>query len=181
MLCEAEQRKLIDGCRKGSRGAQEALYKAYYSAMVRICLYYTKSSADAVDVLNNGFLKVFQNIRRYEPGQGSLYTWIRTLVVHSCLDFIRKKTREEKYCELNGVEVTVPADVVSKMKTADLLDLVRSLPPATAAVFNLYAIEGYSHKEIADVLQISTGTSKWHLNEARKQLQQKIKETCAYE
>jgi RNA polymerase sigma-70 factor (ECF subfamily) len=181
LLNEAEQRKLIDGCKKGNRGAQEALYKAYYKSMVSICLHYTKSAEDAVEVLNNGFLKVFQNIKRYEPGQASLYTWIRTLVVHSCLDFVKRKTKEEKHCELDGAEVNVPADVVSKMKASDLLALVRSLPPATAAVFNLHVVEGYSHKEIAQLLDISTGTSKWHLSEARKQLQQKIKEACAYE
>lgn len=75
----------------------------------------------------------------------------------------------------DGVEVHVPAEVVSRMKTGELLSLVRSLPPATAAVFNLYVIEGYSHKEIGRLLGISDGTSKWHLSEARKQLQQKIK------
>jgi RNA polymerase sigma-70 factor (ECF subfamily) len=181
LLSEAEQEQVIEGCRTGSRSAQEALYKAYYKAMVTLCLHYTKSEADAVEVLNNGFLKVFQNIRRYEPAQGSLYTWIRTLVVNSCLDFVKKKTRAMKHEELNGAEVNVPADVVSKLKATELLALVRSLPPATAAVFNLYAVEGYSHKEIAELLCISTGTSKWHLSEARKQLQQKIKETYAHE
>ena len=181
MLSEAEQERFIDGCRKGNRGAQEALYKAYYKSMMSLCLRYTYSEADAVEVLNNGFLKVFQNIGRYDPGQASLYTWIRTLVVNSCLSFIKQKMAVEKHHELNGADVSVPADVVSKMKASELLALVRSLAPATAAVFNLYAVEGYSHKEIAALLSISTGTSKWHLSEARKQLQQKIKETYAHE
>lgn len=181
MLSEAEQGRLIEGCRKNNRSAQEALYKAYYKAMMSLCLRYTKSEEDAVEVLNNGFLKVFQNIKRYEPAQGSLYTWIRTLVVNSCLSHIKKKTTAKRYLELNGAEVNVPAEVVSKLKTSELLALVRSLPPATAAVFNLYAIEGYSHKEIAGLLSISIGTSKWHLSEARKSLQQKIKETYAHE
>lgn len=149
--------------------------------MISLCLRYTGSEEDAVEVLNNGFLKVFQNIKRYDQAQASLYTWIRTLVVNSCLSFIKKKMATEKHCELNGADVTVPADVVSKLKASELLALVRSLPPATAAVFNLYAVEGYSHKEIAELLSISIGTSKWHLSEARKQLQQKIKETYAHE
>ena len=175
MLTGEEQERLIEGCKKHNRQAQEALYKAYYKAMVSICLHYTKNEEDAVEVLNNGFLKVFQNIQRYDPAQASLYTWIRTLVVHSCLDFIKKKTKAEKQVELNAGEVSIPADILSKIKARELLALVRSLPPATAAVFNLYAIEGYNHKEIAELLNISTGTSKWHLSEARKQLQQKIK------
>ena len=152
------------------------MYKAYYKAMVTICLRYTKNEDDAIEVLNNGFLKVFQNIQRYDPAQASLYTWIRTIVVNSCLDFIRKKSRMEQTHELNdAVDVHVPAEVVSRMKAGELISLVRSLPPATAAVFNLYVIEGYSHKEIGSLLGISEGTSKWHLSEARKQLQQKLK------
>jgi len=173
---EEEHINIIRGCQQNNRKAQEALYKAYYKAMVMICLRYTKNEDDAVEVLNNGFLKVFKNIQRYEPAQASLYTWIRTIVVNSCLDFIRKKNRMEQPHELSdSVEVHVPAEVVSRMKTGELLSLVRSLPPATAAVFNLYVIEGYSHKEIGSLLGISDGTSKWHLSEARKQLQQKIK------
>jgi RNA polymerase sigma factor (sigma-70 family) len=173
---EEEHINIIRGCKQNDRKAQEALYKAYYKAMVTVCLRYTKNEEDAVEVLNSGFLKVFQNIQRYEPAQASLYTWIRTIVVNSCLDFIRKKSRTGQHQELNNAaEVHVPAEVVSRMKAGELLSLVRSLPPATAAVFNLYVIEGYNHKEVGKLLGISEGTSKWHLSEARKQLQQKIK------
>ena len=176
MANEEEHINIIQGCKQNNRKAQEALYKAYYKAMITVCLRYTRSEDDAVEVLNNGFLKVFQNIQRYEPTQASLYTWIRTVVVNSCLDFIRKKSRTEKMHELNdAADVHVPAEVVSRMKANELLGLVRSLPPATSAVFNLYVIEGYSHKEIGNLLGISEGTSKWHLSEARKQLQQKFK------
>jgi RNA polymerase sigma-70 factor (ECF subfamily) len=144
--------------------------------MITICLRYTKNDDDAVEVLNNGFLKVFQHINRYEFTKASLYTWIRTIVVNTCLDFIKKKARAERHYELNNsVDVHVPADVVSRMKAAELLQLVRGLPPSTGAVFNLYVIEGYSHREIGKLLGISEGTSKWHLSEARKSLQQKIK------
>lgn len=167
---------IISGCKAGSRKAQEQLYKNYYRVMVAICLRYTKNEADAVEVLNNGFLKVFKYIQRYEPAQASLYTWIRTIVVHSCLDFIKSKQKREQHTELNeSVEVHIPAEVVGRMKATALLALVRQLPPATQAVFNLYVIEGYNHKEIGQLLGISDGTSKWHLSEARKNLQQLIK------
>ena len=176
MTNEEEHINIIRGCKQQDRKAQEALYKAYYKAMITICLRYTRNEDDAVEVLNNGFLKVFQHIQRYEPAQASLYTWIRTIVVNSCLDFIRKKNRTETHQELNNAaEVHVPAEVVSRMKASELLVLIRSLPPSTGAVFNLYVIEGYNHKEIGGLLGISEGTSKWHLSEARKQLQQKIK------
>ena len=143
--------------------------------MITVCLRYTKNDEDAVEVLNNGFLKVFRNIQRYESSQASLYTWIRTIVVNSCLDFIKQKQKLEKVNELNeDTEVHIAPEIINKMKTAELLDQVRRLAPATQAVFNLYVIEGYSHKEIAQLLNISEGTSKWHLSEARKNLQQLI-------
>lgn len=148
--------------------------------MMTICLRYTKNDEDAVEVLNNGFLKVFRNIQRYDSTQASLYTWIRTIVVNSCLDFIKQKQKLEKVSELGaGTEVHIDPEVISKMKTLELLQQVRRLPPATQAVFNLYVIEGYNHKEIGRLLNITEGTSKWHLSEARKNLQQMIKEPKA--
>lgn len=175
---EQENIDIISGCRKGDRKAQERLYKNYYRAMMTVCLRYTRNDEDAVEVLNNAFLKVFGNICRYDPAQGGLYTWIRAIVINSCLDFIRQKQKPDNAHELQEtVEVHIPPEVVSKLSTAELLAQIRKLPPATQAVFNLYVIEGYRHKEIAAVLNISEGTSKWHLSEARKNLQQLINES----
>ena len=175
MINQQENIEIISGCKNGDRKAQERLYKNFYRAMMTVCLRYTKNDEDAVEVLNNGFFKVFKNIQRYDSSKASPYTWIRTIVVNSCLDFIKQKQRLEKVNELDpGVEVHIPPDVISKIETAELLELVRDLTPATRAVFNLYVIEGYRHKEIAQLLSISEGTSKWHLNEARKNLQQLI-------
>ena len=172
---EKQDIDIINGCKKGNRKAQEKLYKNYYRSMATLCLRYTKSENDAIEVLNNGFLKVFNNIQRYEPAKASLYTWIRTIVINSCLDFIKSKQNLQPLNELNEAsEVHIPAEVISKMKASELLDLVRQLPPSSQAVFNLYVMEGYNHKEIAQLLGISAGTSKWHLSEARKILQQKI-------
>ena len=170
-----EEIEIIRGCKNNDVKAQERLYKNYYRSMMTICLRYTKNEADAVEVLNNGYLKVFKNIQRYDPGQATLYTWIRTIVVNSCLDFIKSQARIEGYEELDEtVVVDIPAEAISKMKAAEILHLVRQLPPATQSVFNLYAMEGYNHKEIAKLLNISEGTSKWHLSEARKTLQKLI-------
>ncbi|MDB5253680.1 MAG: polymerase sigma factor [Flaviaesturariibacter sp.] len=166
---------MIEGCQRGDRKSQEILYRNYYRAMITLCLRYTKNEADAVEVLNNGFLKVFKYIQRYDPGQASLYTWIRTIVVRSCLDFIRAKQRIEPHTELTDAgDSHIPAEAVSKMKAAELLQLVRRLPAATQAVFNLYVIEGYNHREIGELLDIQEGTSKWHLSMARKALRKMI-------
>ena len=177
MSNEQENIDIISGCKKDDRKAQEKLYRNYYRAMMTVCLRYTRNDEDAVEVLNNGFLKVFRNIHRYESGQATLYTWIRTIVVNSCLDFIKKKQKPEMIGEWNDeAEVHIDPEVISKIKTNELLQHVRKLPPATQAVFNLYVIEGYGHKEIGQLLNISEGTSKWHLSEARKNLQQLITE-----
>lgn len=172
---------IIDGCKNKDAKAQERLYKDYYRAMMMLCLRYTKNENDAVEVLNNGFLKVFNNIQRYDPGQATLYTWIRTIVINSCLDFIKAKSQVNLHHELDeSVVVHIPADAISRMKAAEILHLVRQLPPATQSVFNLYVMEGYNHKEISQMLQISEGTSKWHLSEARKTLQQLIHKQNLY-
>lgn len=176
MQQETEQiENWIDGCIKNDQRAQEALYKAYYRAMASLCLRYTGSNEDAVEALNNGFFKVFKNIRQYDRKKGSLYTWIRILVINSCLDLIKQKEQINSAQELEeGVEVAIPAGVLEKIDADELLSMIRRLPPATGAVFNLFAIEGFSHKEIAAMMRISEGTSKWHLSEARRKLQSMI-------
>jgi RNA polymerase sigma factor (sigma-70 family) len=143
--------------------------------MMSLCLRYTKNEADAMEVLNTGFYKVYKTIDRYNAERATLYTWIRTIIINSCLDFIKAKNGQLTYKELDqAAQVDLPPDVFTKMSASDILQLVRQLPPATQAVFNLYVMEGFNHKEIAALLGTSDGTSKWHLSEARKLLQRLI-------
>jgi RNA polymerase sigma factor (sigma-70 family) len=143
--------------------------------MMSLCLRYTKNEADAMEVLNTGFYKVYKNIDRYDAAKATVYTWIRTIIINSCLDFIRVKNGRVVWKELDqAAEVDLPPEVFIKMSAAEILELVRQLPPATQAVFNLYVIEGFNHREIGAMLGTSEGTSKWHLSEARKLLQQLI-------
>ena len=172
-----EEDIIIRGCLNGDIKAQELLYKNYYGSMINLCMRYMKSEEDAVDALNNGFLKVFRNLQRYDPSQASLYTWIRTVVVRCCLDVIKKKNKVETFHPLmpdNGL--SVQPEAIEKFKASEVLQLVRRLAPATQTVFNLYVVEGYNHREIADLLGVSEGTSKWHLSEARKNLRKMIKQ-----
>ena len=167
--------ELISGCKAGDRKAQEKLYRNYYKAMMSLCLRYTKNEEDALEVLNTGFLKIFRNINRYDAVKGSLFTWMRTITVNSCLDFIKSKQVQSQTGELNKeIEVEIQPEVISKMKADELLQIIRQLPPATQAVFNLYVTEGFNHKEISKLMNISEGTSKWHLSEARKILRKKL-------
>ncbi|WEK36581.1 MAG: RNA polymerase sigma factor [Candidatus Pseudobacter hemicellulosilyticus] len=165
--------ELINGCINNDRLAQERLYKQFYGPMVSLCLRYTRNPEDAIEVLHNGFLKVYKNIHTYKAEKASLYTWIRTIIVHSAIDHIR--SREKFYSKIaleKADEPSIDPDAVQRMSATELLRLVQRLSPATRSVFNLYVIEGYNHREIGALLHISEGTSKWHLSEARRQLQQ---------
>lgn len=174
---DKEIQKILEGCKKGDRRAQEQLYRSYYRAMATLCLRYTKSEDDALEALNTGFYKVYKNIHSYNSSKASMYTWIRTIIINTCLDHIRSKQTLSAAGELEQAEhIHVPPAVVENMSASEILTLVRQLPPATQAVFNLYVIEGYSHAEIAGIAKISEGTSKWHLSEARKKLQLMINE-----
>lgn len=164
--------ELINGCVNNSRRAQEHLYKKFYGPMASICLRYTRNHEDAIEVLHNGFLKVFKNIHTYDVSKASLYTWIRKIIINSAIDFVRQRGKFHTNIELEKVdEPAIDADAVQRMSSHEILLLVQQLSPATQTVFNLYVVEGYNHREIANLLGISEGTSKWHLSEARKQLQ----------
>ena len=172
MSTNATDIELITGCIDNNRKAQERLYKKFYGPMASICLRYTRNHEDAIEVLHNGFLKVFKNIHTYDMSRASLYTWVRTIVINSAIDFVRQRSKFHTYIELEKVdEPAIDADAIQRMSSHEVLLLVQKLSPATQTVFNLYVVEGYNHREIANLLGISEGTSKWHLSEARKQLQ----------
>lgn len=167
---------MIDGCIKDDRKCQEKLYRSYYRSMMNLCLRYTGSEADAMEVLNTGFYKAFKNLSSYDPHKGVFYTWISTIIIRSCIDHIKARGKIRENYSLNHVaERTVPAEIIEHLKLNELLACLKKLPRATSAVFNLYVIEGYSHKEIGKLLDIKEGTSKWHLSEARRLLQQQVK------
>jgi len=132
---------------------------------------------DAMEALNTAFYKVFKNIQRYDPAQASLYTWIRTIVINSCLDLAGTRHKNIRPLELTeAIDAAIEPEIISKLSSVQLLEIVRQLPDATQTVFNLFIMEGYSHKEIAGLLKISEGTSKWHVSDARKKLQTIINE-----
>lgn len=165
--------EMINGCINNDRRAQEKLYKHFYGSMTALCLRYTRNEEDAIEVLHNGFLKVYKNIASYNTAKGTLYTWIRTIIVHTAIDFIRQREKFFIKTDLeHSPEPKVEVDALHRLSARELLKLVQKLPTATQAVFNLYVIDGYTHREIGTLLSISEGTSKWHLSQARKLLQQ---------
>ena len=168
---------IINDCKRDDPKAQEQLYSYFYHAMMNLCLRYTKCEEDAKLILNTGFLKVFQNIKNYNPAKAALYTWVRMIFVSSCLDYIKSKRSRIDTNELTESEsIQIEPEVILKMNAEQILQLVRKLPAATQAVFNLYIMEGYDHREIAGLLRISEGTSRWHLSEARRMLKLQLEE-----
>ena len=163
----------LEGCINNDRRAQELLYKQFYGPMISICMRYTRNEEDALEVLHNGFLKVFKHISTYDSAKASLYTWIKTIVVNSSIDFIRSNQKLKNNVELKeSHETGIDNEAIHRMSATEVLQLIRKLPQATQTVFNLYVLEGYNHREIGSLLGISDGTSKWHLSEARRQLKQ---------
>ena len=140
--------------------------------MMILCLRYTRNEEDAVEVLNDGFLKAFLQIAQYDAAMASFYTWLRRIMINTAIDSLR---RHHSYHDMDAIsgaheEAHIENEAVQKLGGEDLLRIIRQLPPATRLVFNLYIIDGFDHKEIASLLQISEGTSRWHLSEARRQL-----------
>jgi RNA polymerase sigma-70 factor (ECF subfamily) len=170
-----QDERLINGCKANERHTQEGLYKRFHAEMLRLCFRYLKSDELAGEALNAAFLKVFQHIGEFDGKKGELRTWIRTIVVRTCIDLGRK---EAKFLDVNGDEETgdvfIEPAVIDKLYAEDLLKEIRRLPVATQIVFNLSVIDGYSHKEIGEQIGISESTSRWHLSEGKKQLRQML-------
>jgi RNA polymerase sigma-70 factor (ECF subfamily) len=167
--------QLIKGCREGDRLSQRRLYELFYGKMMGICLRYASHREDAADILNQGFLKVFDKIITYDASLGQLEGWIRRIIINTAIDHYRKEIRRGYTVDIDQAKsVQSDIEITGALEVASLLELVQQLPPAYRTVFNLFAIEGYSHPEIASQLGISEGTSKSNLAKARKKLQQAV-------
>ena len=167
----------LEGCLANSRKAQEALYRQFYGFAMTIALRYARDEHDAADIMSLAFVKIFKSIRTFDPQKGSLHAWIKRIVVNEGLDHIKGRERFSKHVEMETVaEPEVNNTALEQLGAEEIMNLVKRLPPATHAVFILYAVEGYNHREIAERLNISEGTSKWHLSEARKTLQQQLQQ-----
>jgi RNA polymerase sigma factor (sigma-70 family) len=172
---EANIQELLDGSLANKRKAQEALFRHFYGFAMSIALRYSRDEMDAADIVSHAFIKIFKSIHSFDSNKGSLHAWIKRIVVNEGLDHIKSRTRFSENVELETVpEPQINNSVIEQMGAEEIMEIVKKLPPATHAVFVLYAVEGYNHREIAEKLNISEGTSKWHLSEARKFLQEQL-------
>jgi RNA polymerase sigma-70 factor (ECF subfamily) len=166
---------LINGCIEGNRRMQEELYRRFSPRMYAVCLRYAGSSEEAEDILQEGFIKILKKLESFR-GDGSFEGWIRRIFVNTAIEHFRRKRylqpvteREENTIEGKGVSA------LDELAEKDILELIRLLSPGYRTVFNMYVVEGYTHKEIGDILGISEGTSKSQLSRAKVILQEMVK------
>ncbi len=166
---------LISGCIEGNRRMQEELYRRFSPRMYAVCLRYASSSEEAEDILQEGFIKIFKKLGSYR-GDGSFEGWIRRIFVNTAIEHFRRRRYLQPVTEKE--ENTIEGkflSVLDELGEKDILELVRQLSPGYRTVFNMYVVEGYTHKEIGDMLGISEGTSKSQLSRAKVILQDMVK------
>lgn len=158
---------LIEGCKRGDRLCQEKLYTYFFDQMLAVIRRSFSDQDAAISILNNGFLRAFKKIDQYK-GSGSFEGWLRRIITHAIADYYREH-ESELIIQKTEIKDNLPElHANDPMAYKDLLQVLQHLPPATRLVINLFIIEGYSHKEIAEMLGISTGTSKWHVSEGKR-------------
>ena len=170
-----EEKRLIALAVDQNRQAQQHIYATFSSKMLSVCRQYIKDVHHAEDVMITGFMKVFTNLKKFEH-KGSFEGWIRRIMIYECIDFLRVKKNNFNHQDIENVTITEDESVyeMENFSIDDIQHMIDNLPNGCKMVFNLYAIEGYKHQEIAEMLNISEGTSKSQLSHARKLLQQQI-------
>ncbi len=166
------EKELVQGCIKGDRKIQEKLYRTYASKMYTICLSYANRKEEGMDILQEGFVKVFRQIKTFKF-QGSLEGWVRRIIVRTAIDHFRKYKAERDLAapEIPEIEDGRSLSALENMAFEDLMGYLQKLPEGARIVFNLYAVEGYNHREIAEMTGISEGTSKSQYSRAKGLLQ----------
>ena len=167
---------LIEGCKRRDRESQRLLYKHHYAYAMSICARYSRTREEAKEILNDGFMKVFSKIDQYNPDT-SFEGWLRRIMINTAIDHYRKEVKHYHQVSIQDGEHVIPQIPVDDLVHQDLLRLIQQLSPGYRAVFNLYVVDGYTHKEIGDILGISEGTSKSNLLKAREILRKRLQDT----
>jgi RNA polymerase sigma factor (sigma-70 family) len=164
-------KEIIDGCSKGKLRFQELLYRRFYAFAISVCIRYNPNRDDAIEVLNDSFMKVFDNIQKFDQDK-PFKSWFRRILVNTSLDRYRENKKFFLLAEydVSELEVATSAEISGKMDADEILGLLASLPELYRVIFNLYEVEGYSHDEIAGMLDIAPGTSRSHLSRAKSML-----------
>jgi len=175
---------ILNGCRLNQRHAQKELYRMYYGYAMSIALRYSSNYDNAVEMVNDAFLKIYRDLKnfvpRYDNIVASFTAWLKQVVICACIDHIRKYNKKEMMTSVDPEQVVVADEretAEQMLQHKEIIKCIQQLSPAYRAAFNLYVIEGFSHAEIADKLNISESTSKSNLHKARQNLQQLVKKS----
>jgi RNA polymerase sigma-70 factor (ECF subfamily) len=167
---------VIAACLEMDQLAQKALIKLFFGFAKSISLRYSSNEYEAEEIINDGFMKVFDNLSRYDHSQ-PFKAWLRTIMINTSIDYFRKTQKYRFQVDIYDVDVSdFSYDIISKISADEILGLVQKLPPSYRMVFTLYVVDGYTHREIADMMGIKEGTSKSNLQDARRKLQLMIKD-----
>ena len=176
---ELTERELVEGCQREDRRSQETLYGRYSRRMYAVCLRYARHQMEAQDLMQEGFIRVFDKLDGFRM-EGSLEGWVRRIMVHTCINHYRKKAFQNERFGLEHIpDQPVEPLALESLGQTELLTLVSELPDGYRMVFNLYAIEGYDHAEIAELVGCGESTSRSQLAKARRMLQQRLGEHVA--
>lgn len=177
---QSDDQQMIEHCIQGDRSSQKALYQKYSAKMLSICLRYSADYQSAEDILQEGFIKAFRNLSKFRH-EGSFEGWLRRIMVNTAIEIHRRKNHLYSVVEIENIDIPyVHEDPISALGKEDIMQMVMALSPGYRTVFNLYAIEGFSHKEIAAQLNISEGTSKSQLARARYILMKQVEERTGF-
>ncbi len=166
---------VISACLANDKRGQRALIKLFFGFAKSVSWRYAANEQEAEEMVNDGFLKVFNNLAKYDHTQ-PFKAWLRTIVVNTAIDYYRKNQKYTHHVDIDDMEIVdLKEDIISKISAEEIITLIQRLSPAYKMVFTLYVIDGYGHREIADMLGIKEGTSKSNLQDARKKLQIMIK------
>ncbi len=172
---------LIKACKKQDRLAQKRLYELHYNDMMRIGMRYASTKEDAVEILNNGFLKVFTKLNYFDKEKGKFIQWISGIMIKTGIDHYRKNKKHRYTLQVNeDISHSEQAVSIEKLSGQEVLKHIQKLSPMYRLVFNLFVMDGLSHKEIAKQLNISVGTSKSNLSKAKHRLRSMINESENY-
>lgn len=169
------EQELVDKCLANDPYAQELLYRRYAAKMYGICLRYVRHREEASDILQEGFIRVFTNLKYYR-GEGSFEGWVRRIIVNTAINYYKANTKYSRDLSVDEVSINsnIDNDALSRLSTEELLKVVQALPDGFRMVFNLFVIEGYDHKEIGQMLGITENTSKSQLHRAKAALQKML-------
>lgn len=168
------EKDLVAGCLEGNKASQKALYDRYCRKMMVVCQRYAKTTLEAEDILQEGFIKVFSSLKNFR-GEAALGTWITRIMINTALNAQRQKLYMMPMVDVSDIHLPEREEIsLSQMHLDELIAMIQSLPHGCRVVFNLFAIEGYAHKEIAEMLKISEGTSKSQYNRAKSLLMGKL-------